>query len=211
MRIPSLLLLLCAATVPARGVPAFVAEAGASHFEFRGGSLDGSIGALAVDEPARVAPYLAFAREFSDRFGLRLSYHFLDNVRTTAVFGGPPGVPPSPLPVVVWGHYLDDVHLLTLSPEFKWRLAPKMSFSFAPQLNWIASRGLVRYSSDSAFILLVGPQRRNDDGFTPGGATRLTWSLGPRAALTLGYQYSDLEPSFDREAHVFSGGFAWRF
>jgi hypothetical protein len=36
-------------------------------------------------------------------------------------------------------------------------------------------------------------------------------SLGGRSALALGYEFLDLEPSFNREAQVLTGALSWRF
>jgi hypothetical protein len=70
---------------------------------------------------------------------------------------------------------------------------------------------VVSYSTTNPAVLLIGPRKRNDDGFTLGGSVRFLWSFSPRLAISLGYQYVDLDPSFDREAQVFSGGMQWKF
>jgi hypothetical protein len=209
----SLAVCFCAALVnPLFAAPAFHAEAGASAFFLRQhGPLEPGPAPLSVDCPTKVGPFLAGTVAFSDRFGLRLSYHRLDDVGTTAKFGGPPGLPPSPLPVVVWGHYRDDVHLFSLRPEFKWRLGRALSAGLGPQLNWVESEGVISYSTDSALILLMAPRERDDDGFTLGGAARLDWTPGTRSSLSLTYQYIELGPSFHRRAHVLSAGIEWKF
>ena len=201
-----------ALVTPLVAVPTFHAEAGASAFFLRQhGPLEPGPAPLSVDNPTKVAPFLAGTFAFSERFGLRLSYHHLNDVETTAMFGSPPGLPPSPLPIVVWGHYRDDLHLFSVMPEFKWRWNGALSVGLAPQLNWLESKGVISYSTDSALILLMGPRARDDDGFTLGGAARLHWTLGTRASLSLTYQYSDLAPSFHRRAHVLSAGIEWKF
>lgn len=207
-----LTLLLCLTlALPCLRAAEILPEIGASFFLLDGGNLDGSPRPVSVDEPGEIAPFIALTYGLTDRIGLRFSYQYLNNVRTTAMFSSPPPGGPVTIPIVVWGHYVDDVHLLTLAPEFKWPVSPKMTLSVAPQLHWVASRGVVSYSTTNALIQLVAPRGRHADGFTAGGAARLGWTLGPRAAVSVAYQYCDLDPSFDREAHVFSGGFQWRF
>lgn len=183
-------------------------EVGVSYFALRDTELERGSYPLWTDEPSETSPFVAATYEFNERFGLRLSYHYLDDVRTTTQLGSPPG---SPLAVVVWGHFNDDVHLFSAAPEFRWSLAPKLTFAIAPQLNWVASKGVVSYSTNDPLVLLVAPRKWDDDGVTLGGSARFLWSLGRRAALTLGYQYLDLDPSFGREAHVVSGGVQWSF
>lgn len=200
----------------ALAVPAIAAvelEVGASYLVPEGARLERSPRPLSVDEPERVAPFVAASYAFTDAFAVRFSYQFVDNLRATAQFGSPPGTPDGlpVIPIVVWGHYRDDVHIVALAPEFRASLRPNLTLGLAPQLNWVASRGRISYATDYPLILLVAPYDRNDEGFTFGGAARLLWSLSGRTAVSLGYQYLDLEPSFDREAHVLSAGLLWKF
>lgn len=203
-----LLLAAAALTSAARAATAFQAEAGASYYFLRDARLEGAPTPLSTDEPGKLAPFIAGSLAFNERVALRVSYAYLDHARSTAMFPGPPN---SPLTVVVWGHYRDDVHVVSVAPEFTWALGPRLAFAVAPQVNWVASRGVVSYSTNSALILLVGPQARHDDGFTLGGAAKLRWTLGARSALSLGYEHVDLAPSFGRRAHVLSGGWRWKF
>lgn len=206
---------LCLFTVlvtPLLAAPKFHAEAGASVFFIRQqGQLEPGPAPLSVAKPTPVAPYLAGSIPFSERFGLRFSYHYLNDVHTTAEFGSPPGLPPSPLPIVVWGHFRDDVHLLSLMPGFKWRFNGALTVEIAPQLNWVASEGTISYSTNSALILLQAQRDRDDEDFTWGGSARLRWAFGPRSTLSVAYQYIDLTPSFQRRAHVVSTGLEWSF
>jgi hypothetical protein len=197
--------------LPAIAARAIETEVGASYFVFRNARLEPAPNPLSVDQSSDWAPFIAATYRFNERLGLRVSYEFVDDVRSTAEFGSPPGDPPPPLPVVYWGHYRDDVHIVSAAPEFSWPLWPRWTFSLAPRLNWVASRGDVRYATNSALILLRAPRRRNDRGVTLGGSARFGWSLGPRSSVSLGYSYLDLEPSFDREGHVFSAVVSWRF
>jgi hypothetical protein len=201
-----LLLLLLAAPL-ARALP-LVPEVGVSYFWLRDARIASSSPVLAVDEPGRAAPYVALTYGVNARLGLRLSYHHIDDARTTSVLGSPPG---ALLPIVVWEHLRDDIHVASLAPEFTWPLGPTTLFAVAPQLNWVGSKGVVSYSTDNPLVLLIGPTSRRDDGFTVGGSIRFRQALGTRAALSLGYQFVDLDPSFDRRAHVLTGGVSWRF
>lgn len=208
MNFRSIVFLAVFAAVPAFGA-GFQAEAGVSYFNFIDGQYERNPPlALSKDEPNRAAPFVAVSHAFTPRLALRLSYQFVNNARATIEHGSPPG---SMLPIVVFGHYRDDIHVVGLAPEFNFNLTPRFSFALAPKLNWVASRGMVAYSTTDPLILLVGPQSRSEHGFTAGGAARVQWSLGPRAAVTAGYEYSDLDPSFERKAHIFSAGLAWRF
>lgn len=211
MRILSLALFSAVLLCPLLRAASVVPEVGASYYFLRGARLEGTATPLSTDEPGKLAPFVAGTFAFNERVALRFSYSYLDNARTTVVFPGPPGSPPSLLPIVIWGHYRDDVHIVSLAPEFSWALRPGLAFAVAPHVNWVASRGVVSFSTNGATILLVGPRARNDDGFTLAGAARLRWDLGARAALTLGYEYTDLAPSFGRRAHVASAGLRWKF
>ena len=197
--------------MPASAAPSLQTEVGASYFAVRDTRLEGAANLLSVDEPRKFAPFVAVRYACNDRFALRLSWQFLNDARTTATSGAPPGTPPSVPPFVVWSHYEDDVHLLSAAPEFAWNLSPQATFSLAPQLNWVASRGVASYSTLHPLILLPAPRARRDDGFTLGGAAQLRWSIGARTAISVGYQFMDLEPSFGRQANVISAGLQWRF
>ena len=203
----SLLLLLSALAAPVIASPTIEPEAGVSYFVLRHTQIQpGAV--TSVDEPTATVPFVAVTGGFTDHFGLRLSYHYLRNVDTVTRYNVPPG---SLLQILVWGHYEDDVHLFSAAPEFKWSLAPRVMFAIAPEVNWVASKGMISYSTNGAALTLVAPQTRNDHGFTLGGSTRLVWSLGRHAAVALGYQYVDLDPSFGRVGHVFSGSVQWEF
>lgn len=220
MKLTSLLLIGSLATTPAlaaaagaSGAPAFTpgfqAEAGVSYFIFDDAQYDNRAPApTSVDESDRAAPFVAATYAFTPQFGLRLSYQFVNNAEATAEYSQPPG---SLLPIVVWGNYRDDIHVVGLAPEFSFGLTQSISLALAPKLNWVASRGRIAYMTNNPTVQLVGPMRRNDDGFTLGASVRLTWAVGQRTSVNLGYEYVDLDPSFDRKAHVLSAGVAWRF
>lgn len=166
---------------------------------------------LAQEQPGKWAPFLAAHIPLTDRFGLRFACDYLDDARTTATYGSPPGHPPSPLAVVVTGHYRDDVQIFSVAPEWRWQPSPDFGLALAPQLNWVVSRGIVGYSSTDALILLIAPQPRREQAFTAGAGARVDWAIGARGALSLGYRYVDLAPSFERKAHALSAGVTWKF
>lgn len=197
--------------LPAAAAPGFSLEGGASYFMLRHERLESSPAPFTVDQPDRLAPFVGLRTALTDRFGLRASYQFVNNVRATAQFSYRLGDPPSPVPTIVWGHYEDDVHVFSLAPEFTWPLAPRLNFALSPQFNWVKSRGLVRYSTDNALILLQAPRERNEDGTTWGGAARFDWAFGAKSGLFASYQFVDLEPSFERQARVVSAGMTWKF
>ena len=76
-------------------------EVGVSYFALRDTELERGSYPLWTDEPSETSPFVAATYEFNERFGLRLSYHYLDDVRTTTQLGSPPG---SPLAVVARHH-----------------------------------------------------------------------------------------------------------
>jgi hypothetical protein len=207
MRLRLTLVLAFAAFAPARAAD-FRAEAGAAWFDLRGAEFERNSTVLRVAEDSRLAPFVAASLGVNERIALRLGYAYLQNLHAVTQLGSPPG---TPLPVVVWGNYEDDIHVLTFSPEFSWTFAPGWTVALAPQLNWVASRGRVSYATDSALILLVGPRQREEEDFTLGGAVRLRRELNRSWSLTAGYGHVDLDPSFGRVANVFSGGLQWRF
>ena len=186
-------------------------DAGISYFDFRQGRIESNSTVLAVDDPGKVAPFVAATFGFSKRFGLRASYHYITDVKSVVKYGSMPGSGPITTPVIVYGHYEDDIHLFSFSPEFKWSPSPTLTLAAGPQLNWVASRGRVAYSSTDPTVLLMAPHRKNDDGFTLGGPARAIWSVSAKTALSLGYQYLDLDPSFNRRSHVLSASFQLSF
>lgn len=210
MRIPFLLLLGATFVAPAIAALDIQTEVGASYFIFRDTRREPMAGFLGTDEPTKAAPFIAVATDLTENIGLRLSYQFVNDVSSTARFSSPSGAP-SLLPTSIWSVQEDDIHLLGLAPEFKWKLAPSLSLALAPELHWVASRGVVSYGTNNPAVSLVAPRTRNDNGFTLGGAARARWSISRQASVSLGYEYVDLDPSFGRRAHVIAAGFGWRF
>ncbi len=211
MNLPrSLILLGVLLAVPASGAPGFRAEIGATYFHLQHGRFESGPPPAATDEDSRTAPYLALTYSFNESFGLRLGYHALIHGRATVDrITSPAG---TSLPAIeVRGHYHDDTHVIGLAPEFSLKIAPRLTCTLAPQVNWVSSRGVISYSTTNPLILLLGPRRRTASGFTLGGGGRFEWSLNARAALSFGYTFLDLDPSFGRTAHAFSGGASWKF
>jgi hypothetical protein len=66
------------------------AEAGISHFLIRDGRLEQAPDPLSVDQPSEFAPFVAATVDLTSHIGLRFSYHYVNDVRTTAAFGSPP-------------------------------------------------------------------------------------------------------------------------
>ncbi|HYP17494.1 MAG TPA: outer membrane beta-barrel protein [Opitutus sp.] len=185
-------------------------ETGASYIALRDARFESRPDPLHVDGGrSKVAPFIAAGYSFTERLGLRLSYHFLDDIRASAEFPHSPGHGDVHLPVVVWGHYRDDVHLVGLAPELRWARGDKLTFTFSPGLNWVASRGHVSYGTVET-VPMTG-RKQSDEGFTLGGSVGLVWALAERSAVSLNYQYTDLDPSFGREAHLLTGGVRFSF
>ncbi len=192
------------------------ADVGVSYFGLRGARFEAHPAPFFVDEGSKAAPFVAAGYAFSERFAVRASYHYLHDVKATAGYGHPPGVPGQVvLPVVVYGHYEDDVHLVGLAPELRWAPARKVVITVAPVLNWVASRGVARYSfvrtDPLALVAPIPDQRHDEAGFTFGGTIGAAWTIGERSALLLSYRYTDLDPSWDREAHILSGALRLKF
>jgi hypothetical protein len=183
-------------------------EAGYSHFKFRDSDPERDIGTRMVDEPSRGAPFIAGSMTLTERIGLRLSYHYIDDIRSTAELRLPEDWPAT---VSVHGAYRDNVHLVTFAPEYGWSPRPGLLLAISPQLHWVNSRGHVSYSTNWPDLVLPDPERRNRHGFTLGISGRIGVTLSERSAAFVGYGFSDLEPSFGRQAHVFSGGFSFAF
>jgi hypothetical protein len=186
----------------------FGIEAGYSHFEFRDSDPERGIPTRSISESSRGAPFVAGSMTLTERIGLRTSYHYIDNVRSTAQIATPFDWPDS---INVFGHYRDNIHLVTIAPEYGWSPRPGLALAISPQLHWVNSRGRVDYETNSTEIQLPDPHRRNDHGFTLGISGRVGVSLSDRSAAFAGYSFSDLSPSFGRQAHIFFGGFSYAF
>ncbi len=206
-RLPHVLALAFASYLTVSVVSAFEAEAGVSYLIPRKASPEGFT-PNSMDDSGKAGPYIAGSFPLNDFLALRLSYHYFDNLHATATYSSAPG---SMLPVVVYGQYNDDVHLASLASDFKFRVLPQLTLSVAPQLNWVASRGRVAFSTTDPTVLLVGPHNANRSEFTGGASARGVWAFTPHTSVVLSYEYLDLHPSFGRKAHLVSGGVLWVF
>jgi|GEM_PF-2490359 len=190
----------------------FYAEVGASYLSLHGARFERSPAPLqTMGGKARTAPFITAGYRVDSGLGVRLSYHAIGDIEAVAKFGSPPD-PKEPVntPVVVWGYYEDEVHLVTLAPEFSWPRG-KLTFSVAPEVNWVSSRGHAAYTMEDPTIAAIPPRRHSENGFTLGGAVGVSYAIGERTSVSLTYHYTDLDPSFDRQAHVISAGLKWAF
>jgi hypothetical protein len=199
----------------------FYAEAGASHFALRGARFGSSPlerfgGQLltASSRQSRTAPLVAAGCSFGDFYGLRLSYQFIDDLSGTVEYGAPSGTVPRTA-VYTRGYFRDEVHLLGIAPELKLPVNRIIKLTFSPTLNWVASRGEINHVYvDVVSIAPLEPfptRKQRKEAFTFGGSMGLTWSVAKHAALSVAYHYADLDPSFERTAHIVSGGLRWNF
>lgn len=190
----------------------FYAEVGASYLSLHGERFERSpASSQTLGGKARTAPFITAGYRVDGGLGVRLSYHAIGDIEAAAKFGSPPSQDgPVTTPVVVWGHYEDEVHLVTLAPEFSWPRG-KLTFSLAPEVNWVSSRGRVTYTMEDPTITAIPPRRHSENGFTLGGSIGVSYAIAERTSVSLTYHYTDLDPSFDRQAHVFSAGVKWAF
>lgn len=174
-----------------------------------GAPVPTSIFALLNEDKSQWAPFIAAGYAFSDRVGVRISYHYLGrltaNSKSTLLVGGD----------VVLGdvslRFNDTVHLFSLSPEFSFPVLGKLTLTFSPELNWVASRGEVLASTLNPVINVLPSRVRNEQGFSFGASVGARWSLTEQCDFTVGYKYTDLKPSWGRQAHLLSGGLHFKF
>ncbi len=188
------------------------AEAGVSYFALRGADFDGPNVLSASGGRNEVAPFVAAGYRFTETFALRLSYHHVNEIASTVQYGYPPATGGDVnIPMVVWGEHRDRVHVVGLAPELRWTLGDRLSATVSPALNWVASSGGVRYWTNSPAITIIPWRPHDDDALTFGGSLGLAYSLSERTGLSIAYQYADLDPSWGREAHIFSGALRLNF
>jgi hypothetical protein len=215
MKTISMLAAAAVLAIAARADTRFFAEAGASHAFVDNSDAAATPGFVIVskhDDSARFAPYVAGGVSFSERFRLRFSYHYLSDLdsRTVEVPEVSPAVFP---PIQYYRNTSDDVHIVGVAPEFTWPLRQRLSLNVSPMLNWVVSRGVISRGSNSPLVssLPSPPLNHRDDAITLGASAGLVWALGERADAAFSYQYTDLDPSFGRTAHLLSAGLRWRF
>ncbi len=208
-----LLILVSLLAVAARADSRFFAEGGGSLVLVGTASLpttpNFSVSRQSNDR-TKGAPYISAGVSFSERFRLRLSYHYiadLESTQTTTWAGGPTFAPEYDFHI----RSSDDVHIVGLAPELIWPVSQRVSLSVSPVLNWVASRGALHFSTNAPNISIIPRIDHRDDDFTFGGAVGLTWALAERMDAVFSYQYTDLKPSFGRTAQLLSAGLRWRF
>jgi hypothetical protein len=169
----------------------------------------------AVDDKSTGAPFVALGYSFNDRLGVRLTYQYIADLTARSEWRSTlsPGYETL---VGVLAPYLsicrsDDIHVLSVAPELAWPVTRSCRVTFSPELNWVASRGEVVRSLVTYYTPDVSRQVRNEQQFTLGGSVGLLFDLTEKVALSVGYKYADLKPSWDREAHILSGSIRLRF
>lgn len=199
--------------------PTFYLEAGASHFALRDAELYRPLpidpAALTVpvkvtttQTKSKVGPLIAAGAEFNAWFGLRLSYQQLRGVRGLALHEWEINPPER--------HFLAtrseaDVHVTTISPEFRRKIAANVEAFLRPELAWVVDRSELRTWTNLPAYDVVPYGETDENGFTVGGSAGLVWHVAPQWALSGGYQYVDLDPSSGRVAHVLSAALRFKF
>lgn len=205
-----ILLVALAVAVPTFAQSNYFAEAGVGYAGLSGARFPtGQILPLAdVDaDDGAWAPYLAAGYDFSERFALRASYTYLDGADATVTYRGNEGS----TQYFLTNRYEGRGHLLSLAPEFKWRVTPAVVFSVAPELNWLYLRESIATDTNMPHILVMADRVRSEEDLSLGGTASLQWAWSPAWTLAVRYRFVDLDPSWNRKAHVLSGGVIWRF
>ncbi len=203
----------------------FYTEAGASYVMLMGAHYPSgapSLASVAVYPPIlewtrshdnkdtpKWAPFVAVGYSFTDWLGVRLSYQYIANLtaRTEWRSRFAPGYETlvGVLAPIFTTTYEEDIHVLSLAPEFRWPVTSAVAVTFSPELNWVASRGEVQESYVTYYTPTVTRRVRNEKEYTLGVSAGAVWSLTKRCDLVFRYKYADLKPSFGREAHILSG------
>lgn len=194
--------------------PTFYVEAGTSHFALGHADLHHPSAGLAPvkvtlsETKSRWSPLLAVGAEFNSWFAARLSFQRLNNVTGSVV---QEFAPEGSTRQYLATRSSEDVSVVTLSPEFRWKLAERLDAFVRADLAWVDSRGDVHVDTNLPHILVIPHTRRDDNEFTAGGSLGLDWHLSDTWSLAGSYQYVDLKPSFGRDAHVLSSALRYRF
>lgn len=183
-------------------------EAGASLLLLNDARLSSSLGSTVVrEDDSAWAPFLAAGYAFSERWGLRLSYHYVDGVKaamdTTLVAGTES--------YLIATRLSDDIHIVSFGPEWRWPLSPALVLSASPTVSWVTVRAETLTTSDAPHIMIVPRTLWTHDDLTLGGGLGVAWQLSAAWAASLRYSYLDLEPSSDRSAHAISLGLRRNF
>lgn len=204
------ILALAAGATAVVAQPKFHVEAGASYLALREANFASNPSypvAVVRNDRSAWAPYLAGGFSLTDWLGLRLSYHYVDGIESEVnrTFPGDPSA------YVINHRYSEDIHLLGLAPEFKWQASSALTLFVSPELNWVVVREDARAWTNAPAVTIIPRTTRTEKDFTFGASAGGTWALSESWAVTLAYKYVDLNPSWDRRAHVISGGLRWSF
>jgi hypothetical protein len=200
---------LRAATVESSSSAPYFVEAGASYFLLDGADFGTSEASRTVvrEDDAAWAPFIAVGRAFGDRWALRLSYHYLDGLSSAVDRTYTAGQES----YLIWTRHSDDIHLLTLAPEFRLRLASGVRVSVSPAVNWVSARLHMQSHTNAPHIQIVPRALWTETGFTLGAGAAVTWSISDHWSTSLRYSYVDLDPARERRAHALSAGLQRNF
>ena len=155
------------------------------------------------------SPFLALGYSLSERWSLRLSYRYLGDLSARVdyrvIVGGDTFV----------GTYTtkfnDDVHIVSLAPEFTWPVASHLSLTISPELNWVVNDSELLSTTQSSSVIITPRLTRHESKFTFGASAACVWDWTETSSVVLRYQYADLKSSREREAHLVTGAVRWRF
>lgn len=186
----------------------FQVEAGASLLLLSDAKVGSSLGPTTVREDDTAwAPFIAADYSLSERWGVRLSYHYVDRVKaaidTTLTAGSES--------YLIASRLSDELHIVTFGPELRWPLTPRLMLSASPTVSWITARAETVTTTNAPHILIIPRTLWTHDDLTLGGGLGLAWQVSEAWAASLRYSYLDLEPSRDRSAHAFSLGLRRNF
>lgn len=211
MKLPLTFLLTLAVAAPVVAQPRFYAEAGVSYLAVEGTTSPDvhiSLPLLARDHDKTAwSPFIAAGWNLSDHFGLRTAYRYVDGLNVQEAFAIQDGTGTYHLTT----RYSDDLHVVTLAPEFRWRAGHAAVITLSPELNWVHLRESVHTWTNAPAVDPAPPRTRSDEDFSLGGSAAVVWALTARWSLPLRYSYLDLDPSWNRRAHAVSAGLAWQF
>lgn len=184
-------------------------EAGATHLSFNKGDYGAYLAVDPIPVPyhfpfgvndekrKQTAPFVAVGSQLTDWLGLRLSYHFLDDITAVATGGvviGGDAIDPRPIQIIA------KVKWLTLAPELRWKIASQLALTFSPSANWISNKEIAYRIPERVMF-----DTRRTQSVTFGAAAGAVWTFTEHTALALSYGYTDFKPSRGREARLLSG------
>ncbi|ACB75773.1 hypothetical protein [Opitutus terrae] len=153
------------------------------------------------------SPFLAAGWDFSDRVGIRTSYRSVAGVDASTSYN----IVDTTGSYYLRNRYSDDLHVITVAPEFTFRATPSLMLGVSPELNWVYARQTTRTDSNAPMILVLPYHTDSDSGLSLGGSAAMNWAWSPPWSVSLRYSWIDLDPSWNRRAHALSGAVAWRW